>query len=103
MADPVAAKSAAKMKADKTKNDKAKPDKSKVERKSDGFFKRMWRFTRESYIEVAKKAAWPTWPELKKFTAVVIFCVIVVGIWIGGLDAILSNVTKFIGLAPSGK
>ena len=88
-----------KAKVNKTKKDKIKPDKNKVERKSDNFFKRMWRFMRESYIEVAKKAAWPTWPELKNFTAVVIFAVVVVGIFIGSLDFILTKVTRLIGLA----
>ena len=95
----VVSKGTAKMKVDKAKNDKAKLDKSKVERKTDGFFKRMWRFLRESYIEVAKKASWPTWPELKQFTVLVIFAVVIAGIWLGCLDFILTRVTKFIGLA----
>ncbi|MBI2844587.1 MAG: preprotein translocase subunit SecE [Armatimonadetes bacterium] len=93
MPDGVAAKSAAKTKAEKTKNDKSKAEKGKLEKKSDNIFVRISRFVRESYIEVVKKAAWPTWPELKKFTTVVIIAVVIIGIWIGGLDYILSKLT----------
>lgn len=87
MPDGVAAKSTTKV---KPKAEKPKADKGKVE----NIFSRMARFIRDSYIEVVKKAAWPSWPELKKFTAVVILAVLVVGIWIGGLDFVLSKLTK---------
>lgn len=100
MPDGVTAKGAAKIKADKNKSDKAKADKSRMERKPDGFFTRLSRFLRESYIEVVKKAAWPTWPELKKFTVVVILAVIVVMVWIGGLDLIMTRISRWIGLGP---
>ena len=90
MPDGVAAKGVAKVKVEK----------AKTEQKPDNIFKKISRFVRESYIEVVKKAAWPTWPELKKFTAVVILAVIIVGIWIGGLDAFLTAVTKPLGLGP---
>jgi preprotein translocase subunit SecE len=73
---------------------KPKVDKGKVERKGDGAYTRMARFFRESYIEVFKKAVWPTWPELQKFTWVVIFAVAVVGVWIAGWDYILTLFTK---------
>jgi len=52
------------------------------------------RFLKEAWVEVRYKASWPSWSELKKSTAVVIFAVAVVGIWIGGLDWILSEITK---------
>jgi preprotein translocase SecE subunit len=45
-----------------------------------------------------KKAAWPTWPELKKFTAVVILAVLIVGIWIGGWDFALGWLSKRAGI-----
>ena len=35
--------------------------------KTDGFFKRLFKFLREAYIEVRFKASWPSWTELKKF------------------------------------
>lgn len=89
MPDGVAAKGAAKAKAEKPKNDKGK-----VERKSENVFSRLAKFMRESYIEVVKKAAWPSWSELKKFTAIVILAVLVVGVWIGGLDYIMTQLTK---------
>ncbi|MDO8589452.1 MAG: preprotein translocase subunit SecE [Armatimonadota bacterium] len=74
MANSVAAKSAGKAK--------------------EGIFKRLSRFLHESYVEVVKKASWPTWDELKKMTAVVILAVIVVAIYIGGVDYLLSTITS---------
>ena len=73
---------------------KPKIEKGKIERKGESFNARMAQFFRESYVEVFKKCAWPTWPELQKFTWVVIFAVLVIGVWIGGLDWILTQVTK---------
>ena len=61
-----------------------------------GLFTRISQFLRESYIEVVKKASWPTWSELKKSTVVVIFAVLIIAVWIAGLDAILSFVTAKI-------
>lgn len=61
--------------------------------KGNGFFSRMARFLREAWIEVVKKASWPSWAELKKMTAVVIVAVLVVGIYIGVTDAVLSKIT----------
>ena len=77
-----------------------KVDKTKTERKADPIWNRMAQFVRESYTEVVKKASWPTWPDLKKSTAVVIFAVLVFGIWLGGLDALLSQLSRLIGLGP---
>ena len=88
MPNGIEAKSAAKVKGDgKPKNDKAKVP------AGDSVFTKLSRFGRESYIEVVKKAAWPTWPELKKFTTVVIVAVIIIAVWIGGLDYILGKLT----------
>ena len=58
-----------------------------------GFFIRMSQFLRESYIEVVKKASWPSWSELKKSTVVVIVAVLIVACWIGGLDFLFGRVT----------
>ncbi len=64
--------------------------------KGDGIFTRMKRFIHESYVETWHKSAWPTWPELRQFTIVVIFAVLCVSVWIGGLDFILRRVTELI-------
>ena len=58
-----------------------------------GFFLRMSQFLRESYIEVVKKASWPSWSELKKSTVVVIVAVLVIAFWIGGLDFLFGQMT----------
>jgi len=96
MPNGIAAKSAA-----KTRAEKAKSDKARAERRSNSFFSRMSRFLRESYVEVVKKAAWPSWPDLKRFTTVVIVAVVVVGIWIAGLDLVLSKLTHAIGFGAT--
>lgn len=71
--------------------------------KGDGLITRAIRFIKESYVETWHKSAWPTWPELRSFTLVVIFAVLVVAIWIGGIDFILTKITEGIAggrLAP---
>lgn len=73
---------------------KAKADKGKAPVKTDGLWTKMSRFLRESYIEVFKKAQWPTWPEIQKFTMIVIVAVLAVGIWIAGIDYGLGLLTK---------
>ena len=71
--------------------------------KGDGVFSRigrvfssLGRFVRESYVETWHKSAWPTWTELRQFTTVVIFAVLVVAVWIGGLDFVLGRITEQI-------
>ncbi len=61
--------------------------------KGDSIFRRFGRFVRESYVETTQKSAWPSWTELRQFTIVVIFAVVVVAIWIGGIDFILTKLT----------
>lgn len=65
--------------------------------KREGFFARTMQFLRECKNEVVVKSAWPSWPELRQFTLVVIFAVAVVSIWIGGLDFILGQITRHFG------
>lgn len=62
--------------------------------KTDGAFTRMIRFLKEAYVEVRYKTSWPNWTELKRLTAVVIVAVAIVAAWIGGLDALLSLLTR---------
>lgn len=52
------------------------------------------RFLAETYDEL-KKVTWPTKDEIVRLTAVVIFISVIVGLYIGGLDYVL---TKLLGL-----
>ena len=54
---------------------------------------RMSRFVRESVIEL-KKTSWPTYDELKKSTVLVLAALIIVTVWIGGLDFVFGVVTR---------
>jgi preprotein translocase subunit SecE len=51
------------------------------------------RFLREVYEEL-RKVVWPTAGELYRYTLVVIFTVIVLGIFIGGTDYLLGEIAK---------
>ncbi len=51
------------------------------------------RFLREVYEEL-RKVVWPTPAELYRYTLVVIFTVILLGIFIGGTDYLLEQLTK---------
>ena len=55
-----------------------------------------FQFLREVYDEL-RKVVWPTWGELYRYTLVVIFTVIVLGAFIGGVDYAVGAVAqKFI-------
>ena len=58
------------------------------------------RFLREVYEEL-RKVVWPTWGELYRYTLVVIFTVIVLGIFIGGTDYLLGEAARRF-LYPTG-
>jgi len=66
--------------------------KAATKTKQDGFFVKVIRFIREAYVETRLKSAWPTWQELRQFTIVVIFAVLVVSFWIGGIDVLLTRI-----------
>ena len=51
------------------------------------------RFLREVYDEL-RKVVWPTPGELYRYTLIVIFTVIVLGLFIGGADYLLGQATK---------
>jgi preprotein translocase subunit SecE len=51
------------------------------------------RFLREVYEEL-RKVVWPTPAELYRYTLVVIFTVVILGTFIGGVDYILGEVAK---------
>jgi preprotein translocase SecE subunit len=84
MANASAAKAASKVKRESILTRIARP------------FVSLGRFVRESYIETFHKSSWPTWKELRQMTAVVIFAVLVVSVWIGSIDFILSKLTEQI-------
>jgi preprotein translocase subunit SecE len=50
-------------------------------------------FLREVYEEL-RKVVWPTWPELYRYTIVVIVTVAILGFFIGGVDYIVGAITK---------
>ena len=51
------------------------------------------RFLREVYEEL-RKVVWPTAGELYRYTLVVIFTVVVLGVFIGGTDYLLGELAK---------
>ncbi len=50
-------------------------------------------FLRE-VIDELRKVVWPTWGELYRYTLVVIFTVIVLGLFIGGVDYGISETLR---------
>ena len=51
------------------------------------------RFIREVFDEL-RKVVWPTWGELYRYTLVVIVTVIILGVFIGGVDYALTEILK---------
>ncbi|TAN32259.1 preprotein translocase subunit SecE [bacterium] len=54
---------------------------------------RAGRFIRDVYDEL-RKVVWPTPGELYRYTLIVIFTVVVLGAFIGGVDYSLEQITK---------
>jgi preprotein translocase subunit SecE len=52
-------------------------------------------FLREVFDEL-RKVVWPTWGELYRYTLVVIFTVIVLGVFIGGVDYLVGELARRI-------
>ena len=50
-------------------------------------------FLRDVYDEL-RKVVWPTGAELYRYTLVVIFTVILLGVFIGGTDYVLAEIAK---------
>jgi preprotein translocase subunit SecE len=46
--------------------------------------------------EELKKAVWPTREELLKMTQIVLFLIVIVALYCGGIDALLGWVMKFV-------
>ena len=56
---------------------------------------RLKTFLKEARVEMTK-VTWPTWPELKGQTIVVIVAVLLISAFIGIVDLILSNMVKLL-------
>lgn len=52
-------------------------------------------FVQQTYDEL-KKVVWPTREELTKLTIIVLFISLVVGVYIGGIDLILTKITEVL-------
>lgn len=68
-----------------------KKDKAAAPGKQDS---KLIKFVKESYVEVVRKTSWPTKLELTKFTGVVLGTIVVIAVYLGVLDLLL---TKIIG------
>jgi preprotein translocase subunit SecE len=60
------------------------------------------RFLREVFDEL-RKVVWPTWGELYRYTLVVIFTVIVLGAFIGGVDYALGELARRVIYSGNGQ
>jgi preprotein translocase subunit SecE len=60
------------------------------------------RFLREVFDEL-RKVVWPTWGELYRYTLVVIFTVIVLGAFIGGVDYFLGVLAQRVIYSGAGQ
>ena len=60
------------------------------------------RFLREVFDEL-RKVVWPTWGELYRYTLVVIFTVIVLGAFIGGVDYALGVLAQRVIYSGAGQ
>ena len=59
----------------------------------ESIFKRANKFLREVWQEL-HKTSWPNSEELKKSTLLVLAAVLIITLWIGGLDALLGTMTS---------
>jgi preprotein translocase subunit SecE len=62
-----------------------------ISREERGRFARIVDFLQDVQAEI-KKVTWPTWPELKKATSVIMVFVFVLGLAIGWFDVLLQFV-----------
>lgn len=61
-----------------------------------GFGKKTGNFFKESYIETRYKVTWPTKQELKQLTNVVIFVIVLSGLYFGVLDFLFGKILNKI-------
>lgn len=58
------------------------------------------RFIRETIGEL-RKVVWPTWPEARQLTYIVIIVMVVMGIYLSIVDSIGENIIKLVVAASS--
>lgn len=61
-----------------------------------GFWKKAGNFFKESYIETRYKVTWPSKQELRQLTNVVIFVIVLSGIYFGALDIVFGKIFAMI-------
>ena len=61
-----------------------------------GFWKKAGQFLKDSYIETRYKVTWPTKQELRQLTNVVIFVIVLSGLYFGVLDFIFGKIINKI-------
>ena len=63
----------------------------------EGILLRANKFLRECWGEL-RKTSWPTYDELKKSTFLVLAALVIITLWIGGLDYLFGLIThKYVG------
>lgn len=72
----------------------AKPKKAEKKQKV-GFLKKMTRYFRDLRGEY-KKIVWPTKKQIINNTLVVLAAVIIMGVFVAGLDAVLGLIVRFV-------
>lgn len=60
-------------------------------------WKKMGQFIKDAYVETRYKVTWPTKQELRQLTNVVIFVVVLSGVYFGLLDFIFGKIISKIG------
>lgn len=53
------------------------------------------RFYRETVGEL-KKVVWPTWPEARNLTIIVLFVIVVTAVVLGGFDYLFTQLFRFV-------
>lgn len=61
-----------------------------------GFWKKAGLFFKDSYIETKFKVTWPTKQELRQLTNVVIFVIVLSGLYFGVLDLVFGKIISYI-------
>lgn len=58
--------------------------------------KKITTYLKDSYIELAEKVSWPTWPQLQQSTMIVLAATLVITAIIFMMDFVASNGLKFV-------
>jgi len=74
----------------------AKNNNNKKKEEEEGFWKKAGQFFKNSYIKTRYKVTWPTKQELRQLTNVVIFVIVLSGLYFGVLDFIFGKIINKI-------